>query len=354
MATAGTLEHARCEKTCLTYLSTKTSEGRFIRAWECSSGYTRAIMAKPGGKRKRKKKTSGLYLSIMVIHRIEDAMSLVSSIKSYQKQLVQGLAGRFSRHLRPGETLPDYHLALELAVRDVRAALDLLVDLDDRVAFARSDQLSSQVARSTLVREELYPRTVAVRGEIDLAFGRQRGGWLHGMRGRTRRSPPALEAQLRRAVDRLAHPDRKLPKLKNRYAVVDRDRWLRQLRPLYLELAELSKKIDLGRHAVPALTAEKNAAMGAYDLSYRDALRLAKAAFAAAGLDGTPIRNLKPYYQRRRMSAQARKKRQARAAAKVPERTVEEAAPPKKVPDRVAVPKSVVKWLEANRRLVGT
>ncbi len=312
-------------------------------------------MAKHGGKRKRKKKTSGLYLSMMVIHRTEDTMDLVSSIKSYQEKLSARLAERYSRRLRPGETLPDYGLVLELAVRDLRAALDLLAELDDKVAIARTEQVCRQIDRCTLVREELHPRAVAVRGEIDLAFGRRKGGWLHGMRGRTRRSPPALEAQLRRAVRRLADPERKPPP-KNRHAAVDRDRWLRQLQPPYLELVALSERIDLGRHAVPALTAEKNAAMAAFDHSYRDALRLAKAAFAAAGLSGKPIKNLKPYYQRRRMSAQARKKRQARAAAAaaVPEQAAEKAPLPAKDTDRVAVPISIAEWLEDNRRLVGT
>ncbi len=310
-------------------------------------------MAKLGGKRKRKKKASGFYLSTMVIHRIEDAMDLVSSLKSYREKLAVRLAERYSGRLRPDETPPDYVQVLELAVRDVRATLDLLSKLDDEVAFARTDQLSRQTARSKLVREELYPRAVVVRGEIDLAFGRRKGGWLHGMKGRTRRSPPALEMQLRRAVNRLADGEREPPPPKNRHAAVDRDRWLRQLQPLYLQLVELNKKIDLGKHAVPALTSEKNAAMVAFDRSYRDALRLAKATFAAAGLDGTLIKNLKPYYQRRRMSAQARKKRRDRAAAAKPEQALEPATPPARDTDRVAVPVSIVEWLKDNRRLVG-
>ncbi len=305
-------------------------------------------MAKLGGKRKRKKKTSGLYLSSMVINRIKDAMSLISSIQTYQEKLEAGLAERYSRRLRPGEAAPDYRLLLDLVVRDVRAALNLLSELDDQVAFARSDQVSRQMERSRLVREELHPRTVAVRGEIDLAFGRPQGSSLHGMKGRTRRSPPALQLQLRRAVYRLA--EREPPPPKNPHSIVDRDRWLRQLQPLYLKLVALSREIDLGRHAVPALTADKNRAMAAFDLSYRYALNLAKAAFAAAGLSGKPIENLKPYYQRRRLSAQARKKRLARAAAvAVPE----QAAPPARDSDRVAVPVSIARWLEDNRRIVG-
>ncbi len=310
-------------------------------------------MAKRGGKRKRKKKTSGLYLSAMVVHRIEDAMSLVSSIDSYRERFAVRFDERYSRHLRPGETLPDHGLILELAVREMRAHLDLLSELDDQVAFARTDQVHLGMERTELVREELYPRTVAVRGEIDLAFGRQQGRLVHGMEGRTRRTAPALEAQLRRAVRRLADPERELPPPKNRHAVVDRRRWLRQLQPLYRELAALSKQLHLGEHAVPALTAEKNAAMAAFDLSYRDALSLAKSAFVAAGV-GALIKNLKPYYQRRRLAAKARKKRQARAAAAgVPDQAVEKAEPPARDTDRVAVPVSIAEWLEDNRRLVG-
>ena len=83
-------------------------------------------------------------------------------------------------------------------------------------------------------------------------------------------------------------------------------------------------------------------------------LRLTETAFAAAGLNGKLITNLKPYYQRRRLAAQARKKRQARAAAaEPPEPAAKEAAPPVKDSDRVAVPVSIARWLEDNRRLVG-
>ncbi len=280
-------------------------------------------------------------------------MELVSSVQSYRDKFATGLAKRYLPNLLPGETAPDYGLAIELAVRDVRVAVDRLSELDDQVAYARTDQVSRSKERLKLVREELYPRTVAVRGEIDLALGRDQGMGLHGMRGRTRRSPPALQRQLKYALARLADPERKTPALKHRQAFVDRDRWLQQLQPLYLELETLSRAIERGRAEVPALTSEKNAAMAAYDLSYRDALALVKAAFTAAGLTGTLITNLKPYYQRRRMAAQARRKRQARAAASaVTEPAAKTAAPATQDKDRVAVPVSIAEWLEDNRRLV--
>ncbi len=309
-------------------------------------------MAKSRGKRKRKKKTSGLYLSTMVIHRITDTMDLVSSIKVYREKLSARLAERYAPGLRPGEEVPDYALVLDLAVRDVRAAVQRLSDLDDEVAFARTDQVCRVEERARLVREQLYPRAVAVRSEIDLAFGRPQASWFHGMKGRTRRTGPSLEVQLRLAVRRLANLERPLPAPKNRYAVVDRDRWLRQLQPPYQELVALNRKIAAAKPVIVGLTLDKNAAMAAFDLSYRDALNLATATFTAAGLTGTPIKHIKPYYQRRRLSAQARKKRQARAAAAVPDQAATQAAPPAKDSDRVAVPIPMAEWLENNRRLV--
>ncbi len=63
-------------------------------------------MAKLGGKRKRKKKTSGLYLSTMVIHRIKDAMSLVSSIQTYREKLGAGLAEHTASPITSARPVP--------------------------------------------------------------------------------------------------------------------------------------------------------------------------------------------------------------------------------------------------------
>lgn len=263
---------------------------------------------RPDARRKRK-------LSVMVLRRIEDTMELVTSIESNKAGLATALAERYAPRLREGETLPDWVLTLELAARDVMAALQRLVELDDSVAHAVVAHEKLRIERYLLARDELHPRAVAVRGSIALAFGRERGADLHAMKGRTRRKPQGLERQLRRMLKLLTDPDLELPPKKNPHATVDRDGWIRQLQPGYLELVKLNRRFGPSEKALSSLVSDKRSAMKAFDAAYVPALRYAVAAFKMAGFDARRIRNLKPYYQRRRLSRLAREKRAARATA---------------------------------------
>ncbi len=214
-------------------------------------------MAKSGPRRQRKPRK----LSAMVIHRIKDTMALASSVEAHKARLAAAIRERYSPRLRPGEELPDYVLALELTVRDVQAALQELIRLDDAVDFASAKYKNLRREQDLLVRDEVYPHTVSVRGSIDLAFGRSMGAWVHGMKGRTRRGASPLRSQLERMVRLLTAPDLELPPPKSPRAVVDRDVWIRQVQPLCRKLVELNSEVVRRRdHALPALAGEKNAA----------------------------------------------------------------------------------------------
>ncbi len=243
---------------------------------------------------------------------------------------------------------------LELAARDLKAALRRLIELDDKVDYGEADRDLLRRERNAMAVDVLYPCAVSVRGEIDLACGREAGRHFHGMKGRTRRRAPLLLDQLRLLVLRLENPDRELPGRKNPHAGADRARWIHLLVPRYRDLAKLNAEVTrLRDHAVPALIRDKNAAMETFDVAYGDALRLVTTAFRLARFELGLIKNLKPYYQRRRLSRQARKKRLARAAATEAKAAPEEARPSVRVPSRVAVPKTVRMWLEKHR-LFGT
>ncbi len=294
----------------------------------------------------------------MVLHRTKDTMALVDSIRAHKERLAAGFAKRYSPRLRNGETPPDCVLLLELVARDVKAALKRLIALDDRVDYGEVNRDLKRIERNALAIEELHPRAVSVRGAIDLAFGREEGRHFHGMKGKTRRRAPLLLNQLRLLVMRLEDSRCELPRRKNPHAHADRALWIRQLVPPYRQLAQLNDEVEqLRDHVVPALIGDKNAAMEAFDAAYGDALRLVTANFRIAGLDLKLIKNLKPYYQRRRLSQRAKKKRQARAAAADAngdaKRAPEETHPEVRETSRVAVSKTVMKWLEKNR-LFGT
>ncbi len=311
----------------------------------------------------------GQKLSMMVLHRTQDTMELVASVKRYTPALVAALVERYAPNLSEGETLPDYGLALELVVRDVTAALARLVELDDEVAYAAVDHMQLGHKRKSLAEDELYPRAVAVRGAIEVAFGKERGGRLHGIKGRTERKAPALERQLRRTVYRLTDPERELPPRKNPYAVVDRAGWIRQLEPRHRDLINLNSEFGLSGRRLEGLVIDKREAMKTFDIAYTDGLRYVRACFKSAGFDTKLLKNLKPYYRRRRLSKRARKVREARAAATVAQPGAQPRAQPDTQPgaqpgpedvrpsakdvSRVAVPKTVAKWLDQHR-LFGT
>ena len=292
-------------------------------------------------------------MSVMVLHRTKDAMELLSSIRAHKPRLAAAVAERYASRLREGESLPDYALLLELAGRDVKAALKRLIELDDKVDDAELNRDSLRLERNLLAAEELYPRAVSVRGEIDLACGREEGRHFHGMRGKTRRRAPLLLEQLRLLVIRLKNGKR-LPERKNPHARADRERWIRMLMPRYDKLAQLNAEVErLRDHAVPGLILEKNAAMKDFDATYGDALRLVTTTFRLARLHPGFIKKLKPYYQRRRLSRQAAKKRQARAAAAEAKSAPIKLRPAGRESARVAVSKTVMQWLDKHR-LFGT
>ncbi len=283
-------------------------------------------------------------------------MALVSSVKVYKAQLVEALEQRYVPALRAGEEPLAWDLVLAVTVRDVQAALARLVELDDRVDDAELAHDELRQSRRRLVQEELYPEAVLVRGAIDLAFGREEGRHVHRMKGRTARKAPALARQLRRTLHRL-EGDRALPSPRGRRCHVDRDGWIGQLKPGYRKLVKLNRQLVLSDKALIGLYLDKQAAMTAFDQSYGDGLRHLRSVFRMARFDPRAIKNLRPYYMRRRLSKRARLKRAARAGAAEQQPATPPAEAPARSPAgegaRVIVPRTVARWLEKSR-LFGT
>ncbi len=286
-------------------------------------------------------------------------MELTSSVKSYKGKLAVAISERYAPQLQKGEALPDYVLMLELAVRDAQSALDRLVALDDEVDDVAIELGLQRSERDRLVSEELFPRAVTVRQAIELAFGKERGSTFHGLKGRTRRKPAGLLRQVMRMLRRLTDPERELPAPKHRFVAIDRDRWRRQLQGPYQRLSQLEKSITRGGAELSSLVYFRKRAMEAFDVAYGDALRQVIVAFQLARFDSRMIKNLKPYYQRRRLSRKARKQRDARAAraaeqaAEASSETsgdeAEEASTrfrPLAGEARATLSKSVAKWLQ--------
>ncbi|MCP3964180.1 MAG: hypothetical protein GY719_40640 [bacterium] len=276
----------------------------------------------------------------MVIHRIEDTKALLSSIDVLKASIEEKLAERFEPRLRPGETLPDYGLALDLAGRDVQAALDRLVDLDDELFLKTVEREGLQQSREEILKEEVYPRLVNVRGAIDRAYERRGARLIHRMEGRTPRKPTDIEHVVENLLRVLGDPDATMPLRKASAPRDQREEWLRLLAEPHELARSMGKEQKKCEGVIARLGIFRRRAMDDFDQVYAQILRYVKAKLVLTGESTESLRHLRPHYQRRKMARQARQKREARAetrsAAAEPERG-------KQV--REAVRSTVAKWL---------
>jgi len=204
--------------------------------------------------------------------------------------------------------------------------------------------------RKQLIGDLLYPSAVAARGSIELSFGQDAGRFLHGMGGRTEHRPESLENQLRRTALGLKARDGDPAAPEAPLIPFDGARWICQLESSCRDLAQLNREFRRSKNAVAGLLTQKHEAMEAFDAAYGDTLRFVRAIFRMVGFDTRALKNLRPYYQRRRLSKRAKKARASRAAA---EQTPTEQRPPIQETRRVAVPKVVARWLEQTRLFGG-
>ncbi len=266
---------------------------------------------KPGPRERKQPR-----LSEMVLHRVQDAEALLASIDSYKEVLAETLGRRHRPRLRPGETLPDYRLLLDLAGRDLEAAPEPLVDYDRTLDERKAERFGLQVDRDQLLHGTAYRRLSAVRRQIDGVFGRQGGFRVHGLKGRTPRTAARIEVEIDRLLRLLKNRKARFPEPRVPGFEQERKLWLRLLSDPLVEIGRLRKKLRLIETEVKGLVVRRRQAMDEFDLVYAEALRYLKAAMVMAREDLSMIRLLRPRYQRRRNAKRAREKREARAAAK--------------------------------------
>ncbi len=264
----------------------------------------------------------------MVLHRIDDAEALLASINSYKDLLTETLSRRHLPKLRPGETLPDYLLLLDLTGRDVQEALDSLVEVDGQLHQRKADRFALQVERDQPLQAEAYQRLSAVRRQIDGVFGREAGAIVHGMKGRTPRTAKRLEVEIDGLVRLLKNRSAQFPEPRVPGFEQERKLWLRLLSDPREETRRLRKKLLKLKTEVQGLGVRRRQAMAEFDRVYAEAVRYLKAVMVMAREDISMIKLLRPRYQRRRNAKRARDKREARAAAKEGRTPAPDPAPP--------------------------
>ncbi len=152
--------------------------------------------------------------------------------------------------------------------------------------------------------------------------GRKEGRAIHGMSGRTLRKARRLHGQLEVLVSALK-ADRDVcqePPIEGMAAegmAAERDTWLRQIEPGYLQLSEqLAELTDL--EALELLARDdRSEEIRRFDATYGETRRWVEASFAFAGVGGRLSRMLRSYRHRRLLARDARRKREARAEGRV-------------------------------------
>jgi hypothetical protein len=249
----------------------------------------------------------------MVTRRARETAALVASIRVHKAEVAARLSERLTPPLRAGEAMPDHALTLELAGRSVQLALDRLEDLDGRHHFAKAVRAHQAREHDLVAKQELYPRAVAVRRQIDAALGRRAGSELHTFSGKTPRAVDRLKRHVERAVGRLGDPDRELPP--GRPAAdgpVDRRSWKRRLETPLEKLNEADERLSRLSADLDDVAHQRRLAMQRFDAVYGDALHLAEAVYRMAGLDRQAVKSLRSYVEHRRLAHDARRKREAR------------------------------------------
>ena len=138
-----------------------------------------------------------------VIDRKKAAWRLLGAIQSRKAGAADGFSRRFKDELREGETVPDQTLALDLAGRSVKAAIDELLAADRKYCGEGTRRQFLNQACHAVARNEVYPQVRDLRCDIDSMFGREDARSVHHMEGKTRRKPKILHEQLELLVDML-------------------------------------------------------------------------------------------------------------------------------------------------------
>ncbi len=269
----------------------------------------RSVSRTSGAPRKQRR----TELSEMVTQRARETEALVASIRVHKAEVAAALRERLAPALRPGESLPDHELTLELAGRSVELAFDRLEELDERHRRAKAERAHFAGELERVAKQELYPRAVSVRRQIDDALGREAGSELHTFTGKTPRVTARLKAHVERAVSRLGGRRRELPATQDPGQPVDRAGWKRRLEAPLRALDEADEQLVRWTAELNAAGDRRQQAMQQFDAVYNEALHLAEAAYLMAGIGEKMIKSLRSGACRRRLARRARQKREARA-----------------------------------------
>ncbi len=247
-----------------------------------------------------------------VTDRIKATRSLLAMLESARSRAAKGFSDKLADELRDGEVMPDQGLALDLVGRSVKTALELLVKADDAYCGqATQRQLLAEACRY-VASDEIYPELVEVRREIDARFGKEAGGQVHAMKGRTPRQPKALHLQLEGLVMALKG-QRALPQPLRPGPPGERAAWLARLETGYMKLTTMLEELQAHEIRDAALRQGRDFELESFDVVYGEALDFARAVLQLGGCAKNLTWHLLPTVQQRKLKRKARQESDSRA-----------------------------------------
>ncbi len=133
------------------------------------------------------------------------ARELRSEIAVFGSQAAAALGERLSKHLRPGEWMPDLTFFQELVGRELAALTEALDEADQELMDLRW-QDHDQLGDRELATRELYEAMLAIRAGLVGACGRSAATEVLGFRGRLTRDTDHLLAVAKSVLRQLKGP----------------------------------------------------------------------------------------------------------------------------------------------------
>ncbi len=218
------------------------------------------------------------------VRRVRQAMDLKGMARSLGATLAEGVGERLGGVLRPGETMPDLELLLELVAREVDRRVRVLTAVEEKhwenrprgaQLRTRRDELTLQLA------EALADLRLLAAG----AYGQKLAAALLGIKGRITRDPDTVLARAKELRAKLLE-GATLPAPRRPGVVLDPRALAAQLEAPIVELERVLGEVEGVRAAASHQVVDQDLSRGDYDEWSRHAIRCLE---SLALLGGQPL-----------------------------------------------------------------
>jgi hypothetical protein len=221
--------------------------------------------------------------SKQVTDREKSSHAVAAAASTHAAAVGEALARELSPHLKPGETMPNVALLVQLLGRKVRADHATLAAADTAHETELSDDDAPRQARDEAV-EKVRAILVDLRSGVDSAYGLA-GLAVLGLKGETASDPTSVAGAADAALGALQDPKRKLPKARRAGNKLDRGAYVDELKAELPDLRKALVKVAKEEREEEATQLAKDEALAANDRSFSRGAAAIAALAAVGGLD---------------------------------------------------------------------